>query len=144
MGIYTGKGSLELDGPLLPVDILPSSALLNALESRQQKTPSPISCTALIDTGTTRTIIREGIAADLDLHPVGRVKARTASSSVEGDPRSIYSIQLVLPNGLTADLTQAVEMPLREPGIDVLIGRDILRHAVFVYIGTENQFTLSL
>ena len=56
----------------------------------------------------------------------------------------MYSVQLILPNGSTADLTQAVELPLQEPGIDVLIGRDILSQGMLVYLGTKNEFTLCL
>lgn len=141
MAIYAGRPDLEYEGPTLQADVLISTALESALQSRGKSAPPPISVRALIDTGSTRTVIREGIAQTLGLEPVSSVRVKTASSTET--QRDVYSIQLVLPNGPTADLTQAVEMPLQEQGIDVLIGRDILAGAVFVYLGTENTFTLS-
>lgn len=130
MGVYTGRVDLENGGPLLQVDVLVSTALEDALKARQQRVPSPIKATALVDTGSTRTVIREGIADELGLKPVSTVTAKTASATES--QRNVYSIQLVLPNGLTADLTQAIELPLQEQGIDVLIARDILAGAAFV------------
>ncbi|MFZ0226565.1 MAG: aspartyl protease family protein [Mycobacterium sp.] len=142
MGLYTGSGDLEHDGPLLAVDLSISSALQRSLEAQKQHVPQSVRCNGLIDTGSSRTVIRLGLARKLRLNPVSTVRARTASGAEEAC--GVYSVQLILPNGSTADLTQAVELPLQEPGIDVLIGRDILSQGMLVYLGTKNEFTLCL
>ena len=44
---------------------------------------------------------------------------------------------------MVAEVT-AIEAPLQgQPTIRGLIGRDLLKHGVLVYLGSENQFTLS-
>ena len=141
MATYAGRVDLENNGPTIPVDVLVSTALEASLRSLNQMVPDATKAGALIDTGSTVTVIRQGIAQTLGLEPVNTVRIKTASSTEAA--QDVYSIQLVLPNGAAAELTQAVEMPLQDQGIDVLIGRDILAKSVFVYLGTENTFTLS-
>jgi len=53
-----------------------------------------------------------------------------------------YLVRLVLPNGVGLE-TVAIGTPLRGQHIQCLIGRDVLRNAVFVYTGNTNTFTLS-
>ncbi|UDY35526.1 hypothetical protein [Dermatobacter hominis] len=52
-----------------------------------------------------------------------------------------YAVQLTLPQGYL-DIT-VVEAPLQGQHIQALIGRDVLKHAVFIYQGHTSQFTLS-
>lgn len=140
MGVYTGEGDLVTDGPRLPAKLWISSALELVLETAKRPLPDQIDCKALIDTGAESTFIRKGLADQLGLNPVGVIKARTANS-YEMCP--IYSVQLILPNGSTADLKQAIEMPLHD-SVDILIGRDILKDTVLIYQGPRNQFTLAV
>lgn len=116
MPIYSARQDLHYQGPVLTVDILVSTSLERSLLARGERIPTPMNCHALIDTGSTQTVIREGIAETLGLQPAGVVRAKSASA-IESQCRT-YAIQLVLPNGSTADLDQAVEMPLRDPEID--------------------------
>lgn len=53
-----------------------------------------------------------------------------------------FLVRLLLPNSVMIETT-AIEAPLTGQHIQCLIGRDTLSHAVLVYVGYMNQFTLS-
>jgi len=94
----------------------------------------------MIDTGASASVIRQGVAAQLGLYPIGVSYITTPSST--NVPCNEYLMRFVFPNQVVYEGT-AIETPLQGQNIDCLIGRDILAHAVLVYIGYGNQFTLS-
>jgi hypothetical protein len=51
-------------------------------------------------------------------------------------------VRLVFPNNVVGETT-AIEAPLQDQHIQRLIGREVLAHGVFVYIGYSNLFSLS-
>jgi hypothetical protein len=51
-------------------------------------------------------------------------------------------VRFILPNNVIFQAL-AIEAPLKGQQTQCLIGRDVLAHAVFVYTGYINQFTLS-
>lgn len=53
-----------------------------------------------------------------------------------------YLVQLVFPNNVLYEGT-VIEVPLQGQSVQCLIGRYVLSHAVFVYIGYQNLFSLS-
>ncbi len=91
----------------------------------------------MIDTGATNTVIRQGIAQQLGLQPVGVTYINTPSST--NVPCYEYLIRLVFPNNVVGETT-AIEAPLKDQHI---LGREVLAHGVFVYIGHSNLFSLS-
>jgi len=95
---------------------------------------------ALIDTGATRTVVKTGIAAALGLKPVGGIYVNTPSTSRHFCYE--YAVRLIFPNRVVVDQV-VIEAPLKDQPIDCLIGRDILRQGVLVYVGPQNSFTLS-
>jgi len=94
----------------------------------------------MIDTGATRSVISQGIAAQLGLNPVGITAINTPSSTnvqcYEYLVRFIFSHNIIVEGVM-------IEAPLQNQPIQCLIGRDILAHAIFVYIGQSNLFSLS-
>jgi len=51
-------------------------------------------------------------------------------------------VRLLFPNRVVVETT-AIAAPLQGQHIQCLIGRDVLKHGVFVYIGYTDTFTLS-
>lgn len=94
----------------------------------------------MIDTGATSGVIRQGFAAQLGLNPVGVAYITTPSSTNVACYE--YLVRLVFPNNVVAETT-VLEAPLLGQHIQCLIGRDVLAHGVFVYIGYGNLFSLS-
>lgn len=103
-------------------------------------TAPPVAVDALIDTGATVTVVANQVVKQLRLSPMGTALVHTPSSTNVRCYR--YLVRLVLPNGLGLE-TVAIGTPLRGQHIQCLIGRDVLRNAVFVYTGNTNTFTLS-
>lgn len=54
----------------------------------------------------------------------------------------MYLLRLALPNNVVVETT-AIAAPLQDQHIQCLIGRDVLQHGVFIYIGYANTFSLS-
>jgi len=94
----------------------------------------------MIDTGATGSVIRQGIAAQLGLTPVGTKNINTPTSSNVACYE--YQVQFVFPNRVSYETT-AIEAPLIGQHIQCLVGRDVLADGVLVYIGYTNTFTLS-
>jgi len=102
--------------------------------------PTPLPVAAMIDTGATGRVIQQGLPAQLGLQPVGVTLINTPSSTNVPCPE--YLIRLIFPNNVLVETT-ILEAPLQGQHIQCLIGRDVLAHGVFVYIGYGNLFSLS-
>lgn len=101
--------------------------------------PSPISAVAMIDTGATSSVMRQGLAAQLGLNPIGVTYINTPSSTTIACYE--YLVRLAFPNNVLVETT-VLEAPLQGQHIQCLIGRDVLAHAVLVSIGYGNLFSL--
>jgi hypothetical protein len=94
----------------------------------------------MIDTGATGSVLREGLAAQLGLNPVGITYINTPSSTNVTCHECL--VRLVFPNNVLFETT-VLEAPLQGQHIQCLIGRDVLARGIFAYIGYGNLFSLS-
>lgn len=142
MPTYVGQMTdLAAAGPLVPAQVLAPTALQVGHDEATASAPPAVPVVALIDTGASRSVIQTGIAQQLGLRPIGLSLIHSASSpNVECDE---YLVHLALPGGIAVEIT-VLEMDLEEQHMQLLLGRDLLRHAVFVYTGTTNSFSLSV
>jgi predicted aspartyl protease len=138
--VTSSVSNLQAVGPLLEVRLAVSHAAEQALIAAGSPVPKPIVIPMLIDTGASHSLIQSGLAQQLGLNPVSTVAIATPSS--QNVMCDVYAVRLILPPNIQAELT-AVEAPLQGENIQGLIGRDVLSQAVLVYIGYQNQFTLS-
>jgi len=120
---------LQAEGPKLEVRLTGVAACAR-----------PVTVDSLVDTGATVTVVASRVLKRLGAKPVGTALVHTPSSP--GVNCYKYLVKLVLPNGVSVE-TVAIGTPLRGQHIQCLIGRDVLRNAVFVYTGQTNTFTLS-
>lgn len=130
--------NLQFAGPLLQVKVDLPQALKDVRAISPE--PQPLQVQAMIDTGATGTVIKAKLIEGLKLKPVGVVTINTPSST--GVKCNQYFVKLLLPNNVQIEAT-VIGAPLKDQHIQCLIGRDILRHGVFIYTGYINQFTLS-
>lgn len=133
--------NLHGDGPVMDVQLFPGMAVVEVLKQQEEPVPGPVKITAMIDTGATNTVISEGIAEQLGLNPVGEVKISTPSST--NVPCYQYVVQFLLPNNFPFETT-VVEAPLKGQHIQCLIGRNVLAHMTFIYMGPKNLFSLHI
>jgi predicted aspartyl protease len=132
--------NLRGKGPVIEIHVGVSARLETVLRAVGDPVPPPIPVAALIDTGASHTIIQQNLAVRLGIRPIGTSSFNTASASNVLCPQ--YAVQLLLPHNVSFEKT-VVEMPLQGQHIQCLIGRDILAHAVLVYLGESNLFSIS-
>jgi hypothetical protein len=133
---------IRLIGPVVEVRVVPSPLFVQTAKIPKENLPQPIPITALIDTGASGTVIKEGIPRQLGLKPIGFTYITTASS--QNKLCLQYDLAFLLPNINIAFGSIVTEVPLQGQHIQCLIGRDFLSHAVLIYIGYNNSFTLSI
>jgi hypothetical protein len=99
---------------------------------------------ALIDTGTTTTIIAPQVVQELGLQPTGKMRALVGT--MQSGPVQTYCVTLILPMHGDAGVFPALEVleaPLDDGSIQVLLGLDILCRGVFT-MSCDGHFTFSL
>lgn len=132
--------NLQEVGPVVEVRLAVGSIIENILQRDEQSIPAPVQAVAMIDTGATRTVVREDIIKQLSLNPVGSALINTPSAT--NIQCYEYLIRLLFPNHVIVE-TVAIAVLLQGQHIQCLIGRDVLHHGVFIYTGYNNTFTLS-
>lgn len=148
MPVFTAQVSnLQFLGPILNVQIAPSKAASQAMDKAGVAVPAAMTISAMIDTGATSSVVKTGLAQQLNAQPVGLQHINTPSS--QGVPCYEFFLQLILQptGGLLASVeleARFIEAPLHGQNIHVLLGRDVLSLGIFIYNGANNSFTLSL
>ncbi|MHB1784249.1 MAG: pepsin/retropepsin-like aspartic protease family protein [Acidimicrobiales bacterium] len=142
--------SLELTGPTLDISVSQHGTLLHWATNQNVAVPSPIDLLALVDTGSSGSVVQQGVPARLGLQPVGQQKMVTPSTqSVGGQLQTTtclqYAMRFTIPNGPETIWWDGlvVEAPLQGQNIGALIGRDLLNQFVLIYMGHMNQYTLA-
>ena len=137
---------LSPGGPLLDILIGVSEGRAEALKRASQEVPSLKKVRALIDTGASCSCIDLQIINSLGLTPTGSTSVQTASTGATPHNTDLYDIYLGIPLGsiiCTFAITAVVALDLAHQGIDVIIGRDILKTALVIYNGEKGFFTLA-
>jgi hypothetical protein len=135
------SADLETEGPRVTVTFGLTRAATQLLTSAGQPVPPPVAATAMLDTGASGTAVRTGLLGPLGLNPVGLQDVLTPTTGATPVKYVTYAVLMAMPNG-SINLT-VVETELAGQGIDALIGRDVLKHGLFIYQGHSSQFTLS-
>ena len=136
-------------GPILPVSVTPSRARREALLAAGLDIPPESSIRALVDTGASCTCIDPAVVAALGLPAHGSVPIHTPSTGSTPHLADEYDVCLVVPGAgthhvpLTLDGVPVVAADLAIQGIHAIIGRDVLKDCIFIYNGTEGDFTLA-
>jgi hypothetical protein len=134
--------SLHLDdllggGPTLEVRVLP--VVRAGKRSRHFRGSATV--TALIDTGSTCTVLKESVAPELGLAAVSAATIHTASSA--NVICAEYDLELMVRPDMIFSV-RALGLPMEGQSFGCLIGRDLLAQCALVYLGPQNQFVLSV
>ena len=136
----TAVADLVVQGPLVQLLVGPSKSFIQSVGAQNVATPQPI--LALVDTGASGTVLTPAVIQQLGVQPVSAVPVHTPST-ITAVHCNQYQVNIYFPQGVTVEDVLAIEAPMGGQNIQCLIGRDILRHGVLVYIGYANQFTIS-
>lgn len=140
--VTISPGDLEKEGPILEVHFLISSELEKKYVAEKRRLPEPVVVKALIDTGASACVIKKEIPEALGLEPTGVTKISTPSSK-DCECYHYFMRMLIPAYGLIYE-GPFISTPLEGQDISSLIGRDVLKSGILIYIGYMNQFTFSL
>jgi hypothetical protein len=112
---------LQVLGPCVPVQLEVTPALALSLTGAGKPVPAPVSGLAVNPVGTT-----------------------TLAGATGRAPSPMYPMRLVVPgNGMTLDYSGMVGANILSLGYVALLGRDVLRNAMLLYVGHVGEYSLS-
>jgi hypothetical protein len=132
----------------VPVWMGLTSESMNDLIAAGQPVPAPILARGLLDTGSDLTAVEPSILRRLGAPRAGMATTQTASGSIRVP---LYRISLGItdpsqPPGspwVTQPDLLVTELAAALPGLDVLVGLDVLLECTLVLHGRAREFTLS-
>ena len=139
-----GEWTLAADGPEFRVQVSVHPVLAQELMRRGDTPPPPVEGMALVDTGASQTLVDERIVEQLSIPPMGTQRLRTFLS---GDPvtLSTHFLRLELGNERPWEgIVVAAPLAVHRKETIVLVGRDLLRHARFVYDGRRARLLMEI
>jgi len=129
-------------GPILDVIIRPCERQTKRLQDAGLPIPPALPIKAMIDTGGARSIISWGIAGTLkamngfDYHALGqKQKLKTKAYELEVSVRHPDHQNHWIP-------LEAGTSPIAGTGVDILLGRDFLKHFKLTYDGPKGEATI--
>lgn len=101
---------------------------------------TPVTLNAMIDTGASISTLQDSVAQRAGLQQTGS----TQLSGVGGVQMSpIYAASLAIPEfGVTVDAIEVASVQNPFPGVEMLLGRDLLRTLSLEYHGAQGNFVL--
>jgi hypothetical protein len=130
----------------LPVVIGPNRKALVAFLAAGQPLPRPVWTTGVVDTGSNVTCVSPAVLRQLGLASTAQSTSHTAAGQAVVN---LFEVSLSIPplanvQGpmLTRKDLLVMETPCLIPGVEVLIGLDILLDCILLLDGPGRQFTL--
>ena len=135
------------EGPILQILVYASAPRRAALKAAGMPIPKPISINVLVDTGASSTCVDSSQLAKLGIPPSGLIDVHTPSTGSTPVQLSQFDVDLgvVLDNGkfhLISTLP-VIESNFVSPGVDGLLGRDVLSQGILIFNGSAKTFTLA-
>lgn len=139
----TPSKTLEQKGPIIQVNLSWSQAAAETCLDEGQIIPQVLSGLALIDTGADQTCIDEEVVEKMQLRPTDKLTV----TSFDSEPREelVYPVRLEFVGASISMDIPAIKRPIKKvrPQITALIGRDILKHCLFVYNGITGYLSIA-
>jgi hypothetical protein len=139
--------TLPLDGGAARLEVLVGVSAGREADLRrlQQPVPSAVRVLAEIDSGATVSGVDLPLLAQLGLQSTISTSLFTPATGAILQSFPVYDVSLILSHpavNFHLGTLPVVGTHLAAQGIQVLLGRDVLAHCVFIYNGPGNSFTL--
>jgi hypothetical protein len=135
--------SVQPDGLVVDVMIGLHAAACHTLQQAGQQIPRPILVRGVMDTATDATAVAPGVLQALGLPQYGKAQTHTAAGPVQVNVYEI-SLSILSPTGATPMFTAprllATELISAAPGIDVLVGLDVILQGILHIDGPGGVF----
>jgi hypothetical protein len=134
------------DGCTLDVLIGLGAVEMQAAQAAGLPLPPPLTARAVLDTGSDKTAVAPRLLQQLGTVPKARVRTHTAAGAVHVH---VYEVSLSVPNptGVRTPMLVQPQWEVTEflhppPGIDVLLGMDLVKECLWIIDGPGGFFTL--
>lgn len=138
---------LDADGAIVDLLIGVSDTRAAALRVAGLPVPGAVQVRALVDTGASCTAVIASVLLPFELAPIGNTTISTPSTGPAPVTCNQYDVSLGLIHPqvtLRFGAMGVVEcQALSPPGIQALLGRDLLAHCLLVYDGLSQRFSLA-
>lgn len=135
--------ALRQQGPVVQVSVSLPEAVAKGLLAQAKTVPPPKTGFALIDTGASGTCVDAEAAKEMQL-PVIDVGSMISASHTK-TPCNIHPLMVELVGfPIRFNLTRCAGAALKEQGLLMLLGRDLLAGCTFFYNGLTGQITLAI
>jgi hypothetical protein len=132
--------NLVLHGARLTIEIGVPDSVIDYYKNRGQKAPQRIRATALIDSGASISGVKPSVAQRAGL---SQTRSVGVSGVIGTEMRPVYTASVILPDyDIHLDAMDLAGVELEQQGVDVLLGRDTMRHFTLVYEGRSGTFNL--
>ena len=129
-------------GPTVPVVLSVAQTIADQLMQQGLTVPTPVSGSALIDTGASQTCIDDAIDQQLQLPVIDVVNMTSASHA--STQQNIYPVLIEVVGGIRINVPRAMGANLASQSLAALIGRDFLQRCTLFYNGPSGLITLAL
>jgi hypothetical protein len=130
--------------------VAPSQPRQDALQKSNLPIPPPLRVRGLLDTGSSKSAIDTHIVQSLGLHPTGSELVHTLSTWGTPHHTITYDVSIMIlgsgsaiKNTFVVPALAVTESALKYLGFEIVIGRDVLAHCLFVYDGRANLFSVA-
>lgn len=138
---------IRTSGPTIPIALSVPKALETKLIQEGKAVPTAEQGMALLDTGASISMVDEATLQILKINSIGKASVIGAAAEKESLFNK-YPAQFAFPgtNLPNIEFNSVLSNPALKTtqGIIAIIGRDILKHGIFVYNGIGGHITLSL
>lgn len=143
-------GDITRHGAVIRMLVGVSQNRRQRLEAANLRVPDPVPVRAVVDTGSHVTGMSRAVFEALEIGPFGRTLLRTPTTT-PGNPALCeqYDVALSLgpgpwrPSFPSVHVIAGADFHLEEESHQGIIGRDVLDHCVFEYLGTDHRFMLA-
>jgi len=133
--------TLRKNGALVEVTISVPAAYAAQLQSQGKPVPPAQTVKGLVDTGASISTVSDAVSSAAGLQQVGSVPIGGVGGMSE---KPIFAASFALPKyGVKVDPIEVGGVSIPMPGVDILVGRDILKALHLDYEGPEGVFQLT-
>lgn len=133
--------ALRQNGALVEVAISVPASYAAQLQSQGKPVPPTQTVKGLVDTGASISTVSDAVSSAAGLQQVGSVPIGGVGGMSE---KPIYAASFALPKyGVKVDPIEVGGVSIPIPGVDILVGRDILKALHLDYEGPQGAFQLT-
>lgn len=132
---------LRREGAIINIQVAVPAALAQQLQAAGKTVPPPQMVRGMVDTGASISTVSDQVAAAAGLQAVGTIPLYGVGG---GGEKPVYATSFTLTDyGVTLDPLEVGGVSINMPGVDILIGRDVLKALDLAWQGVQGNFNIT-